>query len=166
MFSLVELNDENYNELSKLKISEVQETYVLDFNKCIKYKEENPFLKIYGVKMDNTYIGLTAFARWDSDESIPVENRWTWFDEFFLDLKYQHKGYGKVIVPMILEKMKELYNPKFIVLSVKVANTGAKKLYQELGFKDTHLIYDDKHDEVKRKNKFDKDDEIIMFYDC
>ena len=166
MFSLIELNDDNYEELSKLEISEVQETYVLDFKKCIKYKEENPFLKIYGIKMDNTYIGLTAFARWDSDESIPVINRWTWFDEFFLDLKYQHKGYGKILVPMILEKIKNLYNPKFIVLSVKLGNTGAKKLYKELGFVDTDLIYDEDLDQVRRKKKMDITDEEIMFYYC
>ena len=166
MFSLEKLNDNNYNELSKLKINKKQQEYVLNFDKCIKYKEKYPFLQIYGIKKDNTYIGLTAFARWDSDDNIPIEDRWTWFDEFFLDEHYQGKGYATEIVNMILNKIKEIYHPKFIVLSVKNENEIAKKLYHKIGFKDTHLIYDDKHDEVKRKKQFDLKDEFIMFYDC
>ena len=161
MYKLIELNDDNYEELSKLKIAPSQQSFVRDFNGCVEYKKEYPFLRIFGIMRDDTYIGLTAFARWDSDLNIPVENRWTWFDEFFIDVKYQHKGYAKEAVELILAKIKEIYNPSFVILSVKNDNIIAKALYEKLGFVDTGLIYDEKLDSIY-KRKANKYDEIVM----
>ena len=164
MFTLEELNDNNYNELSKLKISEKQKEFVLDFEGCVNYKKIYPFLKLYGIKKDDTYIGMTAFARWDSDTSIPVEDRWVWFDEFFLDLKYQGHGYGKELVQMILKKIQEIYHPEFVVLSVKNNNERAKTLYRHYGFKDTKYIYHKEDDSVSLEETVGPEDEFVMTY--
>lgn len=163
MFSLEELNANNYDALSKLKIKESQKDFVKDFKGCIEYQKEYPFLKIYGIKHDNTYIGLTAFARWDSDLSIPIEKRWCWFDEFFLDAKYQHLGYGKEIIPIVLSKMKEIYHPEFIVLSVRNDNPSAIKLYLDLGFKKTNLVYSYATDTVRKVEFVKPTDEFVMY---
>ena len=136
----------------------------MDFERCVRYREENPFLKIYGIRKGETFIGLTAFARWDSDTSIPVEKRWTWFDEFFIDEKYQGKGCAKEAVRLILRKIKEIYNPEFVVLSVRNDNPVAKKLYREMGFESTNLIYSEECDEVFEKDSPDEEDELIMTY--
>ena len=165
MFYLEELSDKNYSELSKLKIKDSQKSFVLDFNGCVNYKKENPFLRVFGIKKDDIYIGLTAFARWDSDEEIPIEDRWTWFDEFFLDEKYQHLGYGKELVNLILQKIEEIYHPKFIILSVCNDNEPAKHLYKKIGFKETGLVYLKESDEIIKKDKYDEHDEIVMRYD-
>ena len=165
MFYLEELSDKNYEELSKLKIKDSQNSYVLDFNGCVNYKKENPFLRVFGIKKDDIYIGLTAFARWDSDTNIPIEDRWTWFDEFFLDEKYQHHGYGEELVNLILNKIKEIYHPKFIILSVCNDNEAAKRLYKKIGFEDTGLVYLKDNDSVIKKDIYDAHDEIVMKLD-
>ena len=163
MFYLEELSENNYTELSKLKIKDSQKPFVLDFNGCVAYKKKYPFLKIYGIKKDDIYIGLTAFARWDSDLTIPVEERWTWFDEFFFDVKYQHHGYGTEVVNLILKKIEEIYDPKFIILSVRNENEAGKHLYRKLGFIDTNLVYLKDNDDVIKKDILDPHDEFIMY---
>lgn len=158
---LIELNDDNYEALSRLRLLPYQEAYVKNFNKCVEYKKENPFLRIFGIKDNDTYIGLTAFARWDSNLNIPENERWCWFDEFFFDYKYQHKGYSHEAIRLILAKMKELYNPPFVVLSVRNDNLAAKSLYEDLGFIYTGEIYDEALDQVL-KREIRETDELIM----
>ena len=163
MLKLIELNDDNYDELSRLEIRADQKAFVKDFRGCIEYKNENPFLKIYGIydAEINKFVGLTAVARWD-DQALPIENRWCWLDELFIDIKYQHLGYGKRAIPLILSLMKEMYKPKFIVLSVCNDNP-AKHLYEELGFIKTDLIYDEASDSILRPDIIKCHDEILMY---
>ena len=164
MDSLEELNDDNYQELSKLKILDTQKKFVLDFQGCVDYRKTYPFLKIYGIKKDQTYIGLTAFARWDSDLSIKEEDRLVWFDEFFLDVKYQHLGYGFDIIKVILKKIQDIYHPKFCVLSVCNDNEGAKHLYRRFGFKDTNYVYLKETDSIEKRDVIGPTDEFVMTY--
>ena len=52
-----------------------------------------------------------------------------------IDLPYQHKGYGKLLLKKTLEKDSKDTN---VFLEVKEANFPAIKLYTDLGFEEIH----------------------------
>jgi len=61
---------------------------------------------------------------------------------FMIDHKHQGRGYGRRALELIIEEMKQIYNPKEIYLSFVPGNERAKKLYEIFGFKDTGKIED------------------------
>ena len=66
-----------------------------------------------------------------------------------IDIPYQHKGYGKLLLMKILEKDS---NDTNVFLEVKEANLPALKLYIDLGF-----------EEVNRKERYYSDGSNAIF---
>ena len=66
-----------------------------------------------------------------------------------IDIPYQHKGYGRLLLMNILEKDK---NDTNVFLEVKEANLPAIKLYIDLGF-----------EEVDRKDRYYSDGSNAIF---
>jgi diamine N-acetyltransferase len=59
---------------------------------------------------------------------------------FMIDKDYQYLGYGKLSILELKKLIKENYNGKRLYTSVKLQNSIAKKLYQNVGFKNTGEI--------------------------
>ena len=56
------------------------------------------------------------------------------FSQFFIDHRYQRRGYGLKAAGMILEKMKADGKYDRVVLCYIEGNEAARKLYEKLGF--------------------------------
>lgn len=71
-------------------------------------------------------------------------------DEFYeicrlmIDYKFQKNGYGRKTLIKVIDEMKKIEDCKDIIISFDPKNIIAKKLYSELGFKDTgRVLYDE-----------------------
>ena len=91
-----------------------------------------------------------AFVIYDND--IPVGmalyydfDDWKAYDfsQFFIDQRYQRKGYGLKAAEMILEMMKADGKYDRVVLCYIDGDDEAKKLYEKLGFHHTGQVDED-----------------------
>ena len=77
--------------------------------------------------LDDKPIGFISFSTWiGNDEAYS----WT----YFIDLKYQGKGYGKSAAELAINILKTANQNKSIKLATEKNNTKAHKLYSSLGF--------------------------------
>lgn len=84
---------------------------------CILYKEDTP-------------IGFAMFGLW-KDQTLGDR---VWLDRFFIDQRYQGKGYAKGLFDQLLHHIKNVYGCKKIYLSVFETNVAAISLYEKFGF--------------------------------
>jgi diamine N-acetyltransferase len=63
-----------------------------------------------------------------------------WIIELMIDQGQQQKGYGRVAMHALIDHMKQFYHCQEIYLSIVPGNTVAQKLYESLGFQDTHTV--------------------------
>ncbi len=124
-------NKKNRRKAYKLKVFKNQKHYIETVYKCIKEARYYKCWKPTIIKIDNNYVGFAMYGLWIREG----KNGRVWFDRFLIDRKYQNKGYAKIVVPLLLEKIKNEYNYNKIYLSVYENNNIAINFYQKLGFK-------------------------------
>jgi diamine N-acetyltransferase len=66
----------------------------------------------------------------------PVEQVF-WIPRFMIDRRFQGQGYGRAGMLAMLEEMADLRPDAAVMLSITPANTGARALYDSIGFEDT-----------------------------
>ena len=59
------------------------------------------------------------------------------FSQFFIDERYQGKGYGKKAAQLLIDHMKQEGRFEKILLCYVEGNEGARILFESLGFKHT-----------------------------
>lgn len=72
-------------------------------------------------------IGFISFSSW-----LGNGEAYSW--SYFIDLKYQGKGYGKSAAELAIKILKKAAPYKTIKLATEKNNTKAHKLYMSLGF--------------------------------
>ena len=77
--------------------------------------------------LDDKPIGFISFSTW-----IGNAEAYSW--SYFIDLKYQGKGYGKTVAKLAINILKTANRNKSIKLAAEKTNTKAHKLYSSLGF--------------------------------
>lgn len=77
--------------------------------------------------LDDKPIGFISFSTW-----IGNSEAYSW--SYFIDLKYQGKGYGKSAAELAINILKTANQNKTIKLATEKNNTKAHKLYSSLGF--------------------------------
>lgn len=92
------------------------------------YREQRS--KAFIIYADETPVGMAMY--YDEEEMQAYD-----FSQFFIDSRYQGKGYGKNATIMIIDMMKadEKYNK--VCLCYIEGNEAARKMYEWLGFKKT-----------------------------
>ena len=81
----------------------------------------------YIIYNDETPIGMAMYYPCEELEAYE-------FSQFFIDQRYQGKGYGQKAAELILEKMKEDGKYNKVVLCYIEGDDAAKNLYEKLGF--------------------------------
>jgi diamine N-acetyltransferase len=77
--------------------------------------------------LDDKPIGFISFSSW-----LGNSEAYSW--SYFIDLKYQGKGYGKSAAELAIKILKKAAPYKSIKLATEKNNTKAHKLYSSLGF--------------------------------
>jgi len=92
------------------------------------YREQRS--KAFIIYADETPLGMAMY--YDEDEMQAYD-----FSQFFIDSRYQGNGYGKKAASMILDMMKADAKYRKVCLCYIEGNEAARKMYENLGFKET-----------------------------
>ena len=133
------------NKLTELSLQEVTSA---NFNECISLKRESSRFVggaesvlaeayiyrddslAFAICADNTIVGLVIVRVKPTDE-YPYS-----FTDLFIADDYQHQGYGKRAVEVILDKFRNEKKSCLVRIQVHYSNEYAKKIYAQCGFKE------------------------------
>ena len=127
MVHLVDITPDNWR--LKLQVSEAQKTYVAGsavlLARAYAYREWRS--RAFVICDDETPVGMGLYY------DCPEWNAYD-FSQFFIDERYQGKGYGKAAAKAVLEAMKQDGKYDKTVLCYIEGNEAARKLYESIGF--------------------------------
>lgn len=87
----------------------------------------------YGIYDGETPVGLLMTG-------IDAEANAYWIDRLMIGGAYQHKGYGRAAMQVILDQLREKPNCSAVYISFVPQNDTARRLYERFGFEDTGRI--------------------------
>ena len=127
MVHLVDITPDNWR--FKLQVSEAQKTYVAGsavlLARAYAYREWRS--RAFVICNDETPVGMGLYY------DCPKWNAYD-FSQFFIDERYQGKGYGKAAAKTVLEAMKQDGKYNKTVLCYIEGNEAARRLYESIGF--------------------------------
>ena len=125
--SLHPVNNENWRDIAKLKVSETQHEFVAEpcyyLALCCYGNDWHPL----AICLDEQVIG---FMMWAID---PVDGS-CWLGGILVDQGMQRLGYGEQAVQAAITMLKGEYGHRNFALSYQPDNLIAKHLYSKLGF--------------------------------
>jgi len=91
--------------------------------------------RIYVMKEEGYIVGMVSFL-WTVSTALGAKV--AWLEDMVIDVPYQKKGYGKMLLHEALDAMKVL-TCKRVRLLTDTDNVHAQKLYQSLGFEHSSM---------------------------
>ena len=131
--TLREINGDNFDEIIALKVEKYCASNLYSLAQAKVYTEAIP-LAIYN---DDIAVGFIMY------EIEPRDNNEYWIDRLMIDEKHQKKGYGKIAMEIIIDKIKQDKTHNKIKLSTNPDNFIGRKFYRNLGFKETGEMHGD-----------------------
>lgn len=127
MVHLADITPDNWR--LKLQVSEAQKTYVAGSAVLLAraYAYRGWRSRAFVICDDETPVGMGLYY------DYPEWNAYD-FSQFFIDERYQGKGYGKAAAKAVLEAMKQDGKYDKTVLCYIEGNEAARKLYESIGF--------------------------------
>ena len=127
MIHLADITPDNWR--LKLQVSEAQKTYVAGsavlLARAYGYREWRS--RAFVVCDDETPVGMGLYY------DCPERNAYD-FSQFFIDERYQGKGYGKAAAKAVLEAMKQDGKYDKTALCYIEGDEAARRLYESIGF--------------------------------
>lgn len=124
------VNEDTIDDAKELKVLPQQNCFIETVMESYIEAKKRAFWKPIIILDAKEYIGFAMYGLFEEENK---ENQ-LWLDRFFIDYRYQGKGYAKRVMVLLLAKMKEEYGNLPIYLSVYKENILAIKIYQSLGF--------------------------------
>ena len=121
-----------------LSVREDQRNYVSDSSGILAraYAYRNDRSQAFIIYDDDVPVGMAMYH--DLDEWNAYD-----FSQFFIDHRYQRKGYGRKAAELILEMMKADRKYDRVALCYIDGDDAAKNLYEKLGFRHTGEMDED-----------------------
>ena len=134
MIELRDITTENFYEILNLTVAEDQKRFVSSVADSLAqawlYHDTAFPFAIYA---DDLPVGFVMLGYYKSREQYTL-----W--KFFIDEKYQNKGYGKQALLLSVNYLFNLFHAKEIYTGVYIGNEIAKHLYISFGFEETGKI--------------------------
>lgn len=136
LLKLVNLDEKNWEVFCAMYPGEDGANYVSSngFSFAQSFFEKDWIIK--GITFDGKPVGFTMFG-------LDKANCRYELCRLMFDYREQGKGFGKQVLPIIIEDMKKHFNCREIFLSTSPQNKRAIHLYELVGFKKTNEIIDD-----------------------
>lgn len=131
--TLREITPENFRECVNLKVADNQKTFVASNVYSIAQAKIFPSRNPFAIYANDEMVG---FVMYGFDE----EDRRFYIGRLMIDERFQGKGYGTAAVLQVIEKLRENADCREVYLSFVPENTGAEKVYQNIGFERTGEI--------------------------
>ena len=130
MIQLIDITPGNWRP--GLRVAESQKGYVADsagiLARAYAYREQRS--RAFIVCAGEAPVGMGLYYDLPDMECYD-------FSQFFIDARYQGKGYGKEAIKKVLNAMKEDGKYNKVALCYLEGNEAAKTLYESFGFAET-----------------------------
>lgn len=120
----------NYDEIVSLKVGSNQVNYIETVEESIEEAKKNSNWKPVGIYDNEKVVGFAMYGVCLDEEK---DGR-VWLDRFLISYENQGKGYGKVGVKLLIDRLGKEYRYDKIYLSVYEDNKDAIALYKKIGF--------------------------------
>ncbi|MEG1426453.1 MAG: GNAT family N-acetyltransferase [Oscillospiraceae bacterium] len=127
---IIPITKTNLNEALRLHIAPAQKGKVETVAECWAEAQKFSLWHPVILRMDQVDIGFAMYGLWKNEG---FDGR-VWLDRFFIDQRYQGRGYAKTHLTILLQHIRAFYGCKVIYLSVFRNNLPAISLYQKFGF--------------------------------
>ncbi len=130
MIHLVDVNEENWLDIIKLKVDEAQQKYLDRPTGIIArgYIYRNCNARVFGITDDTQMIGV-ALVRDFTDEPFNYD-----LQQFMIDRQFQNKGYGTEALRQILNFLKQEGRFNSVEVCVNREDLAAIHVYEKVGF--------------------------------
>ena len=130
MLKLIDVNEQNWLDISRLSVREDQRGYLDNALGIIArgYVYRACRARVIGIADDETIIGVALVK--DLDEEPACYD----LQQFMIGRRYQGKGYGKQALELLLKMIFEELDGKEFLYSCFEENTKSQKLCEALGF--------------------------------
>lgn len=138
MIHLEPITPENWR--TPLRVAAAQRDYVASPEKLLAraYAFREARSEALMVYSDNVPVGMVLYHDCDPLQAYD-------FSQFFIDERYQNRGYGTAAARLVLDLMKRDGKYAKVVLCYIEGDTAARRLYEKLGF---HLTGEQDEDEI------------------
>ena len=131
------VSKENVRAIKLLSVQDQQQKYIANISDSLI---QASFLKDWhGYALVDTsndsIVGFGSFAKYDKDPFNGIK-----IYKCMIDQHCQGKGYGKVLVQLLVEKIKELHTVADIYIDPHDDNIAAINLYHKIGFNDVSTV--------------------------
>lgn len=139
MIHLVDVNEENWLDIIKLKVDEEQQKYLDRPTGIIArgYIYRNCNARVFGIIDDTQMIGV-ALVRDFTDEPLNYD-----LQQFMIDRQFQNKGYGTEALRQILNFLKHEDRFNSVEVCVHREDLAAIHVYEKVGFINSGYIDED-----------------------
>ena len=153
MLKLIDVNEQNWLDISRLSVREDQRGYLDNALGIIArgYVYRACRARVIGIADDETIIGVALVK--DLDEEPACYD----LQQFMIDRRYQGKGYGTLALRMILSNLKAERKYDCVEVCVKKDDAAALHLYEKVGFVDTGYVDEDAPDSLNLMIHFQDD---------
>lgn len=124
------VSEANRIEILNLRVAEDQRGFIETIEECLAEAEQWKEFRPVGLYVNNVPIG---FAMYGSLKDSQGGNN-LWIDRMLIDEQFQSKGFGRMFMKLLIERVLKEYGEQPIYLSVYNDNLGAVHLYETLGF--------------------------------
>jgi diamine N-acetyltransferase len=127
---LKEITRDNWEDCIDLKVSPEQKNFVASNLYSIAESQFYPGCVPLAVYDDETLVG---FIMYEPDTESSIEGTY-FINRLMVDYRYQGKGYGRMAMQQVIERLKQSPDCRAIKTSYFSENRVAAKLYLSLGF--------------------------------
>lgn len=139
MVHLIDVNEENWIDIARLKVNEAQQKYLDRPIGIIArgYVYRNCNARVFGIADNSKIIGV-ALVRDFTEEPFNYD-----LQQFMIDQRFQNKGYGTEALRLILDFLKQEEKYAGVEVCVNREDAVALHVYEKAGFVDSGYIDDD-----------------------
>ena len=113
-----------------LSVAPGQEHFIEPVTECMAEADEISDWEPVCIYDGDTLVGFSMYGYMRGEKLKRV-----WFDRLLIDRHYQHRGYGRKAVELLLERIRGEFPGKDIYISAYEDNPAAIALYQSFGFR-------------------------------
>ncbi len=137
MIRLKPVDENNFEEVIKLKVSEEQQSFVATNVFSIAESKVLPECIPLAIYDEEELVGFAMYAMDRDDKEY-------WIYRLMIDEKHQSKGYGRAAMEALIKRISTDKEHHIIYISFEPENERAKALYESLGFvPDGRMIEDE-----------------------
>ncbi|MBA9087920.1 diamine N-acetyltransferase [Fontibacillus solani] len=127
--TIKDINQTNLSDIKSLRVADSQKKFIETPMQSLKDAEECSYYKPVGLYMDEILVGFAMYGFFPHEKGGRV-----WLDRYLIDVKYQGRGLGKIMLHALIKHLYHLYSCHEIYLSLYNENVAAMNLYKAFGF--------------------------------